>query len=157
MGSHLEDSVTDTIFEPFKQTSSERSTKVSIRTSFEFTRTRSDSSYNLGNVQDSINEFGALTLITDEGYQTLHGRSRPTIEKTYSVNKRKVDLSSIPLPQSAASFYNGISPHMEVVEQCEITNRLNSYLRARKDEVNAGVPGKFLHAVIGQDCSGNPF
>jgi hypothetical protein len=33
--------------------------------------------------------------------------------------------------------------------------KLNLYLKARKDDVSAGVPGKFLHAVIGQDVSGN--
>ena len=145
----LEDSETNFIFEPFNQTSSEKSSQVSKSSTFMFSRTRSHTSYSF--VQDSINEFGALTL------KTLQGPSRPTIEKTYLVNKRKVDLSCIPLPQSAASFYNGISPYMEVVEQCECTNRLNLYLRAKKDEVNAGVPGKFLCAVIGQDVSGNPF
>ena len=33
--------------------------------------------------------------------------------------------------------------------------RLNLYLKARKNDVSSGVPGKFLHAVIGQDVSGN--
>jgi exopolyphosphatase len=33
--------------------------------------------------------------------------------------------------------------------------RLNLYLKARKNDVSGGVPGKFLHAVIGQDVSGN--
>ncbi|PON39538.1 DHHA2 domain containing protein [Parasponia andersonii] len=144
MESTFEESVMDTIFDPYKQTSSEKWSKVSKTTSLGFSRTRSDSSYSLGDLKDARNELGALTL---------HGPSRPTIEKTYSMNKRKVDLSSIPLPQSAASFYNGISPQMEVVEQCESTDKLNSYLRARKDELNSGVPGKFLHAVIGQDVS----
>lgn len=31
--------------------------------------------------------------------------------------------------------------------------RLNLYLKARKNDVSGGVPGKFLHAVIGQDVS----
>nr|POF14463.1 protein prune like [Quercus suber] len=52
--------------------------------------------------------------------------------------------------QSAATFYNGISPEMEIVESCESINRLNNYLRDRKE---ASVSGKFLHAVIGQDIS----
>lgn len=45
---------------------------------------------------------------------------------------------------------------MEIVESCESIYRLNNYLRSRKDDVKAGVPGKFLHAVIGQDISGKP-
>lgn len=31
--------------------------------------------------------------------------------------------------------------------------RLNLYLKARKNDVSGGVPGKFLHAVLGQDVS----
>ncbi|KAJ6417463.1 hypothetical protein OIU84_003227 [Salix udensis] len=37
----------------------------------------------------------------------------------------------------------------EILESCESTVRLNLYLKARKDDVSAGVPGKFLHAVSG--------
>ncbi|EYU19083.1 hypothetical protein ABFS82_13G184500 [Erythranthe guttata] len=40
---------------------------------------------------------------------------------------------------------------MEVIESCESVYKLNKYLKARRDDVNAGVPGKFLHAVIGPD------
>ena len=80
---------------------------------------------------------------------------RPVFEKSYSMAKRKPSLARIPLPQSAATFYNGNSPaEVEIVESCESINRLNMYLKARKDDVKAGVPGKFLHAVIGQDISG---
>ncbi|EXB75148.1 Protein prune-like protein [Morus notabilis] len=122
------DSETDFVFDPFKESSSERSLKVDKTASF-----------------DSTNELGYKTLLDDW--------STSTIDKTYVVNKRKVDLASIPLPQSAASFYSGISPQMEVVELCESTKRLNLYLKARRDEVNAGGPGRFLHAVIGQDVS----
>ncbi|XP_062096758.1 uncharacterized protein LOC133802462 [Humulus lupulus] len=150
MESSFEDSLTNTNFEPFQQTTFEKSTKVSKTTPAVFARARSDSDYSFRSLQDSINELGALTLEKYEGHPTFHGSSKPS-EKTYLVKKRKVDLSSVPLPQSAASFYNGISPNMEVVEQCETAKRLNLYLRARKDEVNAGVPGRFLHAVIGQD------
>ncbi|XP_027356781.1 exopolyphosphatase PRUNE1-like [Abrus precatorius] len=71
--------------------------------------------------------------------------------KTYIVTRRREKLSSILLPLSAASYYNGVSPEMEIVESCESIDKLNAYLKARKDDVNAGVPGKFLHAVMGSD------
>ncbi|KAL9366192.1 hypothetical protein Peur_037391 [Populus x canadensis] len=63
------------------------------------------------------------------------------------------DLVKIPPPQSAASFYNGYSPQFEILESCDSIMRLNLYLKARKNDVSGGVPGKFLHAVIGQDVS----
>ncbi|KAG5117982.1 hypothetical protein JHK82_032402 [Glycine max] len=72
-------------------------------------------------------------------------------EKTYTVIRRKEKLSSILLPLSAASYYIGVSPEMEIVESCESIDKLNAFLKARKDDVNAGVPGKFLHAVMGSD------
>ena len=77
-----------------------------------------------------------------------------SMERTFVMNKRKAELSNIPLPQSAASFYDRVSPLIEVVEVCESAKRVNAYLKARKDEINAGVPGRFLHAVIGQDIPG---
>lgn len=96
------------------------------------------------------------TFEENDKYNTSHDLARPAFEKSYSMEKRKQNLSNIPLPQSAATFYNGISPEMEIVESCESINRLNNYLRDRKDDVKAGVPGKFLHAVIGQDISSKP-
>ncbi|KAL4335450.1 hypothetical protein GQ457_07G033210 [Hibiscus cannabinus] len=78
---------------------------------------------------------------------------RPVLEKSYKVMKKRTSLPNIPLPQSAASFYNGHSPRMEIVESCENINRLNLFLKSKRDEVDAGVPGRFLHAVIGQDGS----
>ncbi|KAI5605867.1 hypothetical protein BDE02_01G381700 [Populus trichocarpa] len=45
-------------------------------------------------------------------------------------------------------------PHnLKFFESCDSTMRLNLYLKARKNDVSGGVPGKFLHAVIGQDVS----
>ncbi|XP_059667486.1 uncharacterized protein LOC132312925 isoform X2 [Cornus florida] len=87
---------------------------------------------------------------TDEELTFL---ARPAIERSYSVNKIRTNLSRILLPPSAASFYNGYSPELEIVEVCKFTNRLNFYLKARREDVNAGVPGRFLHAVIGQDVA----
>ncbi|XP_038993284.1 exopolyphosphatase PRUNE1-like [Hibiscus syriacus] len=76
---------------------------------------------------------------------------RPVLEKSYKVMKKRASLSNIPLPQSAASFFTGHSTRMEIVESCENINRLNLFLKSKRDEVDAGVPGRFLHAVIGQD------
>ena len=90
----------------------------------------------------------------DEDLQALLSPARPSIEKTYTVTRRKEKLSSVLLPLSAASYYNGMSPEMEIVESSESINKLNAYLKARKDDVNAGVPGKFLHAVMGSDGAG---
>ncbi|KAL2329387.1 hypothetical protein Fmac_022814 [Flemingia macrophylla] len=88
----------------------------------------------------------------DENHQALQSSPAiPSSGKTYTVIKRKEKLSSILLPLSAASYYNGVSPEMEIVESCESIGKLNAYLKARKDDVNAGVPGKFLHVVMGPD------
>ncbi|TKY68042.1 prune-like isoform X2 [Spatholobus suberectus] len=83
--------------------------------------------------------------------QALQSPAITNIEKTYTVTRRKEKPSSILLPLSAASYYIGVSPKMEIVESCESIDKLNAYLTARKDDVNAGVPGKFLHAVMGSD------
>ena len=109
------------------------------------------------NPHHSIFNSGPPTLKENAGHQTLLCSSRSTIEKKYIVNKTNSDLSSIQLPRSAASFSHRTLPQLEVVELCESTNRLNLYLKAGKEEVNSGVPGRFLHAVMGQDVSGNPF
>jgi exopolyphosphatase len=83
----------------------------------------------------------------------------PTIlqnmEKIYTITRRKEKLSNVLLPLSAASYYNGVSPEIEIVESCESVDMLNAYLKARKDDVSAGVPGKFLYAVLGSDDAGN--
>ncbi|KAL5577894.1 hypothetical protein UlMin_019593 [Ulmus minor] len=105
------------------------------------------------NPHDSIFNSGPPTLKENAGHQTLLCSSRSTIEKKYIVNKTNSDLSSIQLPRSAASFSHRTLPQLEVVELCESTNRLNLYLKAGKEEVNSGVPGRFLHAVMGQDVS----
>ncbi|PNX54477.1 hypothetical protein L195_g048096, partial [Trifolium pratense] len=77
------------------------------------------------------------------------------MEKIYTVTRRKEKLPNVLLPLSAASYYNGISPEIEIVESCENVYMLNAYLKARKDDVSAGVPGKFLYAVLGTDDAGN--
>ncbi|KAI4321564.1 hypothetical protein MLD38_034930 [Melastoma candidum] len=37
------------------------------------------------------------------------------------------------------------------MESCNSMKRLNSYLKLRRDDVSAGIPGKFLHVVMGED------
>ncbi|GMY38220.1 exopolyphosphatase PRUNE1-like [Fagus crenata] len=159
--STLEDSFSDIIFEPFdndQKPSSGRWSKIVKTTSFAFPSSQSGLSYDLKGAQNHAVHGPNLTVSTfeenDKYHTTSHDMGRPVFEKSYSMAKRKPSLARIPLPQSAATFYNGNSPaEVEIVESCESINRLNMYLRARKDDVKAGVPGKFLHAVIGQDIS----
>ncbi|XP_051129054.1 uncharacterized protein LOC127249973 [Andrographis paniculata] len=90
----------------------------------------------------------------DDAKQDVISSSTQSVRiSSYSVSKRQTDISNVPLPPSAALFYCGASPKMEVVETCESVLKLNTYLKSRKDDVNAGVPGKLLHAVIGPDVS----
>lgn len=122
-------------------------------TSFGLPSIQSDLSVDLGAQNDSVYEPSPTTFEANDEYHTLHDLARPVFEKSYSMEKRKPNLSNIPLPESAATFYYGCSPEMEIVESCESINWLNTYLKARRDDINAGVPGKFLHAVMGQDIS----
>lgn len=79
-------------------------------------------------------------------------------EETHTLNKRGTYLYEIPLAPSTALFYNGNSPHVKVFEPCcQSVHKLNVYLRSTKHDVNAGVPGRFLHAVIGPNISGNSY
>ncbi|KAK4347441.1 hypothetical protein RND71_033780 [Anisodus tanguticus] len=78
-------------------------------------------------------------------------------ERSYSVTMKSRTNSDIPLPPSGALFYCGNSLQMEVlIGSCQGIHRLNMFLKARRDDVSAGVPSRFLHAVIGPDCCGNP-
>lgn len=79
------------------------------------------------------------------------------VEKMYTITRRKEKLPNVLLPLSAASYYNGVSPEIQIVESCESIEKLNAYLKARKDDVNVGVPGKFLYAVMGSDDAGKYF
>lgn len=150
----MEDSVSDVMLEPIGQSSPGTWSKIAKTTSFSFASNQSDSSFDMGDLHNSRKELSAETFKAFEEYGTLD-LMRSTFLKSYSMSRTKPNLSKIPLPQSAASFYNGFSPLMEIVESCESIIKLNSYLKARKDEVSAGVPGKFLHAILGQDVCGN--
>ncbi|KAG5621985.1 hypothetical protein H5410_007203 [Solanum commersonii] len=84
-------------------------------------------------------------------YHSPGGLTLPAYERSYTVTKKSRTVSDIPLPPSAASFYYGNSVQMEVLGSCQGIHRLNIFLKARRDYVSAGVPSKFLHAVIGPD------
>ncbi|KAH9747571.1 DHHA2 domain-containing protein [Citrus sinensis] len=148
----FEDSVSDINLEPFGPSSPGIFSKIAKRSSFSFPSDHlEDSSFDIGgDLSNSIKEPIPRNLKALEQYGTSD-LMLPAFSKSYSTKRTKPNLSKIPLPQSAASFYNGFSPQMEIVESCESINRLNSYLKARKDEVSAGVPGRLLHVVIGQD------
>lgn len=148
----VKDSVSD-ILEPFEQTTFGTLSKVPRSTSIESQSSQSDMSFDLDGSNHLVKQSSPDTFETTEEHQVVPFLPRPMIEKSFVLNKRKSNLSNIPLPQSAATFYNGFSPQFEILESCESTMKLNLYLKARKDDVSAGVPGKFLHAVIGQDVS----
>jgi exopolyphosphatase len=152
--SPLKDS--DVLLEHLEETSSGRWSKIFKATSFGLPSIPSDLSVDLGAQNDSVYDPSPTTFEANDEYHTLHDLARLAFEKSYSMEKRKPNLSNIPLPESAATFYYGCSPEMEIVESCESINWLNAYLKARRDDINAGVPGKFLHAVMGQDISGKP-
>ncbi|CAK9321326.1 unnamed protein product [Citrullus colocynthis] len=146
----MDDSGLDIIFEPFERSSSGRWLKGGKTSPFAFRSILSNLNPDL---EDLDNRTKKRELGTFQEYQTPGNPVRPWIEKSFSVKKRKDDFSGISLPQSAASFYNGWSPVMEVSESCESIEQLNDYLKSKRDDVNAGVPGRFLHVVIGKDVS----
>lgn len=150
----IDDSGLDIIFEPFERSSSGRWLKGGKTSPFAFPTTFSNLNPGLEVLNNGTNK---RELGTFQEYHTPDNQARPWIEKSFSVKKRKDDFSGISLPQSAASFYNGWSPLMEVSESCESIEKLNIYLKSKRDDVNAGVPGRFLHVVIGKDISGNTF
>ncbi|EEF35402.1 exopolyphosphatase PRUNE1 [Ricinus communis] len=149
----LEDSVSDIVLNPIRQSASGRLSKISS-SSFAFSSFQSDTSFELGDdAYDSTKESSPKTSEAAEECQIVASQTRPVTEKCFSMIHSKQNLSKVPLPQSAASFYNGFSPQVEIVESWESITRLILYLKARRNDVRAGVPGKFLHAVIGQDVS----
>lgn len=148
----VKDSVSD-ILEPFEQSTFGTLSKVPRSTSFESQSSQSDMSFDLDGSNHLVKQSSHGTFETTEEHQVVPFLPRLMIEKSFVLNKRKSNLSNIPLPQSAATFYNGFSPQFEILESCESTMRLHLYLKAGKDDVSAGVPGKFLHAVIGYDVS----
>lgn len=77
----------------------------------------------------------AGTDLTTNSRSSITRSAQPAAEFYYSSFSLKNDASS-------------------VLELCESVDRLNQYLKAAKVELEDGVPGKFLHAVIGQEAAG---
>ncbi|OWM72786.1 hypothetical protein CDL15_Pgr024838 [Punica granatum] len=148
MNSSIEESDSDVVFETFDKNAS----KNSRPTSFSFPPIHSD----LGFDFDDPNESEDLSPEAHEETKALRLQDSvgvSVLKKTYSICRGESALLRIPLPQSAASFYIGYAPLLEIVESCESITMLNSYLKETKKDVNAGAPGRFLHVVLGQDVS----
>ncbi|CAA2982641.1 Hypothetical predicted protein [Olea europaea subsp. europaea] len=139
----------DIVLEPIGRSLSGRWSKTSSPLSVPLSNSEVD--YDGVNVSSTISNPNDCN--ENEESLTLTGLARPGIERSYTVSKRGTNLSNVPLPPSAALFYYGNSPHMEVVESCEGVCKLNMYLKAKRDYVTAGIPGRFLHAIIGPDVS----
>ncbi|KAK3016005.1 hypothetical protein RJ639_007034 [Escallonia herrerae] len=140
----------DMISDPFLTVRSLRTPEIT----FPLTSTKSDLRIDFQDENDKLTKQSSFRASeTDVESYALTSLRWPAIERSYSMNRRSTNISGIPLPPSAASFYNGYSPDVEIVESCESIHRLNMYLKARRDDVNAGAPGRFLHVVMGQDIS----
>lgn len=133
----------DIVLEPIGRSSSGRWSQ----TASPLLVTQSDLNMNIQEDQD-LNE--TLTVSSPDSTE-----GKELVETLYHVRKRQTDISGVPLPPSAALFYQGPSMLMEVSELSPSVNKLNTYLKARRGDVNCGVPGRFLHAVIGPDGAGN--
>ncbi|KAI3511094.1 hypothetical protein L1887_18238 [Cichorium endivia] len=94
-----------------------------------------------------------MTSRIDHESNGVHGDR----EEELISNRKQILPGNFQLPSSAASFYYRCSPCLDVVECCESIQRLNSYLKACKDAVNAGVPGQFFRAVLGQVSDAGSF
>ncbi|CAN0920152.1 hypothetical protein LINGRAHAP2_LOCUS31871 [Linum grandiflorum] len=116
-------------------------------------------SFNLaGDSIDSVNESRPLAKTVEARKEDhapiIQGSMVKTPERSFQLKESKLSPSKVPLPHSAASFYAGFSLQLfQLVESCKSMKRVNQYLKAMKDEVRAGAPGKFLQAVLGQELS----
>lgn len=117
----------------------------------------SDIKLKFDDVNDSPKEYISETYDANQEPHALAISANSLFQRSHTLNKRETYLSEIPLAPSTALFYNGNSPHVKVFEPCQSVHKLNMYLRSTKHDVNAGVPGRFLHAVIGPDISGNSY
>nr|GEV80994.1 exopolyphosphatase PRUNE1-like isoform X1 [Tanacetum cinerariifolium] len=98
-----------------------------------------------------------IAVDSPKDWEANDDRSEPAVVKSFNVNKIKHTLLGISLPPCAAIFYYGDLPLVDVVESCQSIQKLNLYLKASKDAVNAGVPGKFLRAVLGHVSDSGSF
>lgn len=117
----------------------------------------------------SVFEFTGRTKTTTRSSSVVLHKTTETVSSKTDIKKQPLDSSStqiddirtieksskqVSLPPCAASFY---SPQIDIdaaVKFCQSIQKLNMYLKASKDAVNAGAPGQFLRAVLGH-VSGN--
>ncbi|KAI3903543.1 hypothetical protein MKW98_032197 [Papaver atlanticum] len=112
------------------------------------------SQMNLDDENDLLRESILRPKTADKESFGIPTAVKPKVQRTYSMNKIKSDISRIPLPPSAASFYSGnMPPRVEIIESCESIDRLNQYLKDQRDFISVGVPGRFLHVVMGQETT----
>ncbi|XP_016475693.2 uncharacterized protein LOC107797333 [Nicotiana tabacum] len=145
-------SASESIREPLGWSFSAKSSAASKMSSSPLGGPRSGLKFDLHYIDESTMQSSQRSFEANGEYYFPSGLPLPAYERSYSVTKRNTTISRIPLPQSAALFYCGYSPQLEVVGSCQGIHRLNIFLKARRDDVSAGVPSRFLHAVIGPDC-----
>ncbi|KAI5066040.1 hypothetical protein GOP47_0018664 [Adiantum capillus-veneris] len=76
-------------------------------------------------------------------------RDENTLIKIVGSHKdEKVFLSGV-----ASAFYNGGSLNLHGVSCCPSIGKMNDFLDERRDDLHAGVPGKWLTVVLGKDSS----
>jgi len=100
----------------------------------------------MNSVKEDFNEDIQLDdakPIDEEDIETLNG------------SRKNINVHKIYLPQCAASYYKGNLPQNEVSVLCKSMDKLNRYLKSSKDEIRAGVPGRYLNAVMSQEIMGN--
>ncbi|KAI3991612.1 hypothetical protein MKX01_009654 [Papaver californicum] len=141
-------SVTEEIYE------SGRKSRMISAPSFSSFNIPSMSQMDLGDDNDILRESILRPNKADKEFFGIPTAVKPKVQRTYSMNKIKSDISKIPLPPSAASFYSGnVPPRVEIVESCESIDRLNQYLKYQRDFISVGVPGMFLHVVMGKETT----
>ncbi|KAI4312457.1 hypothetical protein MLD38_037265 [Melastoma candidum] len=140
-----EDSSSDFVFEPPQRSSSARWSKNPKPAPFSFPTT---------NQSDLNSELLDLAAEEEEEQQQIESPRvvipRPSITRSFMVSQTSPYMPEIPLSMCAASFYLSKPPIAEIAESCASMKKLNLYLKKRRDDVSAGIPGKFLHVVMSQ-------
>lgn len=154
VGIRLTDSPPNVILESFDQSSSGK-VQTASKTDSSTESSHSDLNFEFGGENESPVQSSGKSVEVSKDHSSLITSVSSRLKRSYSVSIGSTNWFEVPLPPTAASFYNGHSPRMEVVEPCEGIYRLNMFLKAGKDYVKAGVPSRYLHAVLGPESSGN--
>lgn len=86
----------------------------------------------------------------DDQVPSLGNKDHHTAVKFTGTHKdEKIFLSGV-----AAAFYSGGSLRLHGVLSCSSITKINEFLDERRDELHAGVPGKWLTIVLGKESSG---